>query len=69
LNIQNFYFKSSGSKTSDLYFQTLFSQKYSVQNHENPKVLVPKPRLPIFQTLFSQKYSVQNCIPKKSGIL
>jgi len=31
-----------------------------IQNHENPKVPVPKPQTLIFQTLFSEKYSVQN---------
>ena len=61
-------FKPSNLNIWTVKFEWLFSRKYSVQKHENPKVPVPKPWTLIFQRLFSQKYSVQNCIPQNGEI-
>jgi len=61
--------KSSGSKTSVPYFQTLFIQKYSVQNHENPKVLVSKPRSPIFKHFSAKNIPFKIASPKMGNFI
>ena len=47
------------SKLGRLTFQSLLSQKYSVQNMTNPKLPISKLGRLTFQSLSVKKYSVQ----------